>query len=386
MAVEVHFIGRFGNNLFQYALGRIIAEKLGYELICRKPPISYKERFENLSSGNYAVFSDFADHFPHAPLHISGKKIHSPQERYVLGESTWRGHGIPLQAILNNTNERRIVLRGYFQRMQYLEPYRDQVRKWFRPANSPYNIRKWFSQINSPASQKPSPEDVVLSIRRGYDYFNFGWVLSPHYYVDILEKIKPPRVYVCGVGIDDTIRSVLAAYNPVYYSGTPIEEFRFLSGFNRIILSNSTFAWWAAWVSDATEIFFPKCRSYWGEMYPDIELEVNESRYHYIEDVEMEIWRPFQRNPEVSVTFTDNESEEVIIVNVEQIHKTYQLCFSASCRSVLEWIIERTEKFGWTDLLPYADRMKAKNELSRILLMLICTGCIEADELYLNSL
>jgi hypothetical protein len=68
------------------------------------------------------------------------------------------------------------------------------------------------------------------------------------------------------------------------------------------------------------------------------------------------------------------------------MNRTYRLCFSASCRSVLEWIIKRTEKFGWTDLLPYADRMKAKNELSRILLMLICTGCIEADELYLNSL
>ena len=30
--VEVKYIGRLGNNLFQYCLGRIIAEGLGYKL------------------------------------------------------------------------------------------------------------------------------------------------------------------------------------------------------------------------------------------------------------------------------------------------------------------------------------------------------------------
>ena len=30
--VEINFIGRLGNNLFQYAFGRIIAEELNYTL------------------------------------------------------------------------------------------------------------------------------------------------------------------------------------------------------------------------------------------------------------------------------------------------------------------------------------------------------------------
>ena len=34
MTVEVRFLGHLGNNLFQYALGRVLAEELGHALVC----------------------------------------------------------------------------------------------------------------------------------------------------------------------------------------------------------------------------------------------------------------------------------------------------------------------------------------------------------------
>jgi len=34
MTVEVRFLGHLGNNLFQYALGRVLAEELGQALVC----------------------------------------------------------------------------------------------------------------------------------------------------------------------------------------------------------------------------------------------------------------------------------------------------------------------------------------------------------------
>ena len=37
--IQVNFLGRLGNNLFQYAFGRILAESMGYAL--RSPKISY---------------------------------------------------------------------------------------------------------------------------------------------------------------------------------------------------------------------------------------------------------------------------------------------------------------------------------------------------------
>ena len=38
MTVEVRYLGHLGNNLFQYALGRILAEELGSALKCRALP------------------------------------------------------------------------------------------------------------------------------------------------------------------------------------------------------------------------------------------------------------------------------------------------------------------------------------------------------------
>jgi hypothetical protein len=34
MSVELHYLGHFGNNLFQYALARLIAEQRGSALRC----------------------------------------------------------------------------------------------------------------------------------------------------------------------------------------------------------------------------------------------------------------------------------------------------------------------------------------------------------------
>ena len=56
-----------------------------------------------------------------------------------------------------------------------------------------------------------------------------------------------------------------------------IGDFAFMASFNKIIISYSTYAWWAAYLSDATEIYAPYSKvvkTHYGK--------VNESRYTYI--------------------------------------------------------------------------------------------------------
>jgi hypothetical protein len=46
-------------------------------------------------------------------------------------------------------------------------------------------------------------------------------------------------------------------YNPIYHSKSLAEDMCFISSFDKILCSNSTFCWWAAFLSSASKIYFP---------------------------------------------------------------------------------------------------------------------------------
>jgi len=276
MSVEVIFGGRLGNNLFQYALGRIIAQHHQFELNCTppgKPTLVFMGR--ELDIGPAADLAELTEYFPNAPLHIDGVRTETPMDMFdIYADTSWSGHRIDLDGLLDDRSPRKIRLLGHFQRYEYYKPYNDAIRHWFyfRP---------------QPCRYRPTPRDVVLNIRRGFDYWVNDMTLSMAYYRQALAELRDVgNVYVCGTGIDDTVRSMLAQFEPIYYDATPIEHFGFLMQFNRIIISNSSFAWWAAYLSDAVEIFAPRST----ETVPlglsghgDLDLNMNEPRYREID-------------------------------------------------------------------------------------------------------
>jgi hypothetical protein len=370
MAVEVHFIGRLGNNLFQYALGRILAEELGYKLVCRDSFVP-NPRLANGLSGQLATLPALASHFDDVPLHIDGEDITQPHERYVLKERLWSGQGIPFQAMLADRAPRRIVLKGYFQRIEYYLSYKAKIRSWFKPL-IPQGVLT------------PHPDDVVLNIRRGLDYFKHGWVLPKQYYVEALRAASPRRLFVCGVGIDAEIVELLEPYSPTYYSASPFEEFCFISRFNRIVLSNSTFAWWAAWLSDASEIFFPSGQSPWGEEFPEVNLKVPEARYRYVPAYGLEPWRPFARRDLVSVKQGPGRDQNLAITA-----GTASVSVPGSFKPVVEWILNTTGRFGPQDLIPHLNGVTLNEAISQLLPQLISAGILTTSkewELYTSEL
>jgi hypothetical protein len=179
-------------------------------------------------------------------------------------------------AILEDDTPRRISLFGFFQRYEYYAPHRASIRRWLlpRPMPAPYAI---------------TPRDVVVSIRRGVDYGLRQWTLSLDYYDRLLSAMKDRgNVYVCGTGIDDTVRHRLEKYRPIEYGATAIEQFCFMLRFNRMVLSNSTFAWWAAFLSSASEVHAPRSPdgiAYGFTGYRDVDLHTREANYIEVRDV-----------------------------------------------------------------------------------------------------
>lgn len=119
MTIEVRYLGHLGNNLFEYALGRILAEALGQALACipprDAPAWSDVERRAGIVDRLSSCFSAFGD----VPQSLPGLQCHGEQLRYVLGEKPgWNGHGLDLDYLLRHGAGKRIVLHGYFQRIE----------------------------------------------------------------------------------------------------------------------------------------------------------------------------------------------------------------------------------------------------------------------------
>jgi len=257
MSVNVTFVGRLGNNMFQYAIGRIIAEHHRFALCCTPTSAS------------------FTALFPSATLRLSGKQYFYPEQTFSLGDSErWNGHKFDLQSVLLDRSHRRISLHGYFQRYEYFAPHRAEIREWFVPSRA----------VTDPGIRS---NDVLVNIRRGIDYALLNWTLPMSYYERLLGQMHNiDRVFVCGTHIDDHTRRYLAKYDPVYYHGTPADHFVFFGRFRRIILSNSTFAWWASFLSNALEIYAPVNTS--GNFYSfrdgsGVDLNTHEDRYKEID-------------------------------------------------------------------------------------------------------
>ena len=327
MCVEVSLIGRLGNNLFQYAIGRIIAEHLGLELHCHQIPLPAQWiAGMPLDFGNSATLTELSASFPNAPLQIAGRRFEEPVEKFEMSTGGgWAGYKIDLNSILQNPNPRQIRLRGYFQRMEYYAPYREKIRQWFRPKDVglPYDV---------------NAKDVLINIRRGVDYGLFGWTLPLSYYETVLSSLPElGQVYVCGTSIDDNVKARLAKYHPIYYEASPLEHFCFIMRFNRIVLSNSTFAWWAAYLSDAELIFAPQSASgYSFTGHDEIDLHMREDRYREIPITETVPFKLLDRNKSLHIRFDDKGRTLVIDKG------SGRLCtirVDDSNRELLDWLV-----------------------------------------------
>lgn len=262
--VEVRFLFNLGNNLFQYCFGRIIAENLGFEL--KASPIPG---------------------FPHTRDRVNGLDHRAAPEQIISHDYpedfngdyskviSWKNGNLRLENILKDTSPRKIVIEGYFQRYEYYRPYKELIRdRWLAPEPS---------LIDTAEIKAIDKDDVVLSLRRG-DYVPLGHALPFSYYRQALSHTKFKRLFICCDDCTDPFISLFKKYKPIVIPSNPLKNFYFTMSFNKIIMSNSSFSWWAAFLSHAREIYAPiPRRGFWSGESPEIDLTVDdEKRFVYI--------------------------------------------------------------------------------------------------------
>lgn len=239
--IKVNYLGRLGNNLFQYCLGRILAEELGYELDAIPIP-GFPNTSKKINGNNYSNYST----------------------------EILRGQLKDLAPILKNRKRRKIVLNGYFQKFDHYKKYREIIKS------------EWLITDIDEKSFHTDPEDVVLCVRRG-DYVP-KHALPFSYYEEALSQLKYRKVFICTDEPDDPFNIILKLkYRATIVNPNPELNLAFIKSFNKIVISSSTFCWWAAFLSKAEKIYAPlPIRGFWSRYYR-IDLRIlDEERYTFL--------------------------------------------------------------------------------------------------------
>jgi hypothetical protein len=209
--------GRLGNQMFEYAFGRIIAEELGYKLIHN---LNLLQPF-NLPS-------------------INGKSFNTT-EQYIDGLNFYSDN--LLNEIIGNKNDRKITLHGYFQKYCYIKPYKEKIKNWFHLDKEDV----YFDDTT-----------VGIHLRKGdLTYCNQWMDMDDSYYLNILERENFDKIIITSDTPDyPLIKNIISKYkNVALFNADTLSTLKVFSCFKNLILSNGTFSWWMAFLGNPKKVY-----------------------------------------------------------------------------------------------------------------------------------
>ncbi|OHB81173.1 MAG: hypothetical protein A2W31_05015 [Planctomycetes bacterium RBG_16_64_10] len=187
------------------------------------------------------------------PAELDGARYESP----VQEVSDFNNVPIKPAVVLEDRRPRRIEMLGHWQQAALYAAHRDKVRAWFAPS--------------LPRKQNAAGT-IAVHVRIG-DYACHGWLLPPAYYTFAVAQAKA----LCGnvrvmVATDDraNIGPYMEAIRAAHFQpqllthSDGLDDFEWLMGARALVCSNSTFAWWAAFLGTPEYVWMPHNWQPWG--------------------------------------------------------------------------------------------------------------------------
>lgn len=263
--IIVKLKGGLGNQMFQYVFGRSLSLKFNIPVefdlssYINRTPGETKRNFELTPFGLDIIerkterkFSRF--HFSFLERLSGGRAPILINDNYNIDD-------------LQFSRSANIILDGYFQNEKYFNDYDFLVRNEFLKNRSVYkdqkNIEKKISEENA----------VCIHVRRG-DYVSnpvankFHRVLPVSYYTEAIARMRQilptPEFFFFSDDIEwckDHFENE-ANVNFIFFEPerSPVYDLWLMSYCSNFIIGNSSFSWWAAWISESTskKIIAPK--------------------------------------------------------------------------------------------------------------------------------
>jgi len=262
--------GGLGNQLFQYAFGRLIASRRGEELKLDKDILgARKDTYRAYGLDNFKIKATLA----------------TPEEtriaKYPYGPVSkgWRFVKAKFFRVFHITYEVKMLktqapyLDGFFQSYKYLEPLRGELLEEI-------SLKEDLSlKYGALITEMAAANSVAVHIRRG-DYINDARTKQAHFICDLVyyekamafisEKISAPVFYIFSDDIAGAKENLKGKEKLVFVSNPEMkdyEEMMLMSKCQHNIIANSSFSFWSAWLNQnpAKIVIGPKK---WNNKYP----------------------------------------------------------------------------------------------------------------------
>ena len=234
--IYVNIKGGLGNQMFQIATGWAYAKRHNAQFKIHKRIPHNKVQGESvlkyIDNGFFCVNSTDEEIFEHAMIYTE------PHFHY---------------SEIPELDSDIVVIDGYFQSVKYFEEYQEEIKNLFKFPQSiidtcEYILNDVFSKFNI---------DEVVHIRRG-DYKGLQHihpVLPDKYYFENASK----DALVVTDDFTDCSRSGIFDYFQ-YTTGTTneLEDLYMLTKTSRLVLANSSFSWWGAFLGNHKVCVWPE--------------------------------------------------------------------------------------------------------------------------------
>lgn len=255
--------GRLGNQIFQYAILKCISFENGYEVILPK------ENTESITIGRYNPDIKDTDKYKFDLFDcfdldekIDNKSNIVKNLQFSYKEDQIMSFNKSLfKEATDNTD-----YYGFFQCIQYYIKFEKELKKCLKfKENIKENVDKYLKNIKK---NNNINNIVTVHVRRGdlaSDNGKYNVLLSSEFYMDMINRLgntKTKFLFIsdniewCKNNIisDDVLFSDLSYTDIVPQH---ILDFYILSSGDKIVMSSSSFSWWAAFLSDSKKIYCP---------------------------------------------------------------------------------------------------------------------------------